>query len=144
MYQAYMEAKAALALAEVPIGCVIVRNQKIIARAHNLVETNQDALAHAEMLALKQASNITASKYLNDCDLYVTLEPCAMCVAAISLFKIRRLYFAAPDAKGGGVIHGSKFFHQPTCHHKSEVIAGIMEQECSEMLSNFFALLRTK
>lgn len=123
---------------EVPVGAVLVKDGKIIASAYNLVETNRDPTAHAEILAIRSACEIINSPRLIDCDLYVTLEPCAMCAQAISLARIRRLYFGAYDKKGGGVEHGARIFSQPTCNHKPEVYGGINESECGELLKEFF------
>ena len=124
---------------EVPIGCVIVRDQEVIATAGNRTLTDRDPTAHAEILAIRQAAEITGSERLTDCDLYVTLEPCTMCAAAISFARIRRLYYGAADPKGGAVEHGPRFFGQPTCHHRLEVYAGIGEGEAAALLRGFFA-----
>lgn len=132
------QAHKANALSEVPIGAVIVKDGTIIAATHNLTETGRDPTAHAEMLAIRAACEATGGKYLMDCDLYVTLEPCAMCAQGISLAKIRRLYFGAYDPKGGGVEHGARVFSQATCHHRPEVYGGLMEEECGEVLKSFF------
>lgn len=138
MQKALTQANIAYASGEVPVGAVIVRDGKIIVEAHNLVETGQDPTAHAEILAIRQACNIIGSPRLVDCDLYVTLEPCAMCAQAISLARIRRLYFGANDRKGGGVENGARVFSHPTCHHKPEIYSGIAENECSGILQKFF------
>ena len=141
--QAFEIATHALLQQEVPIGCVIADSAgNIISSAHNLTETRQDPTAHAEMLAIRAACEARGSKYLMDCDLYATLEPCAMCAQAISLAKIRRLYFGAYDPKGGGVEHGARVFSQATCHHFPEIYGGILEQECGELLKSFFAKKR--
>lgn len=140
MMQSAIElAKNAATRGEVPIGAVIMRDGKIIASAHNLTETNNDPTAHAELLVIRYACEILKTPRLIDCDIYVTLEPCAMCAAAISFARIRRLYFGAYDLKGGGVEHGGRFFSQPTCHHTPEVYGGMQESECGELLKNFFA-----
>jgi tRNA(adenine34) deaminase len=131
-------ARQAAALGEVPIGAVVVKDGKIISAAHNLTEEHNDPTAHAELLAIRAACEILKTPRLADCDLYVTLEPCAMCAAAISFARIRRLYFGARDEKGGGVEHGARFFSQPTCHHKPEIYGGIHESECGELLTAFF------
>lgn len=136
--QAALEKARECSEREVPVGAVIVRNGRIIASAHNLVETTCDPTAHAELLAIREASAKSASPRLTDCDMYVTLEPCSMCAAAISFARIRRLYFGAYDPKGGGVEHGARFFTQPTCHHAPEVIGGIAESESALMLRGFF------
>jgi len=138
MQLAFGLAREAATKGEVPVGAVIVRNGEVIASAHNLTETQKDPSAHAELLAIREACEKLGSPRLNDCDLYVTLEPCTMCAGAISHARLRRVYFGAYDAKGGGVEHGAKFFHQPTCHHAPEVIGGVMESECGELLKAFF------
>lgn len=127
---------------EVPVGAVIVCDGIIIATARNRVEGDQDPSAHAELLAIREATAKTGSKWLHDCDLYVTLEPCPMCAGAISLARLRRLYYGAPDPKSGGVDHGPRVFSQPTCHHAPEVIAGVEESRCGEVLKRFFAQRR--
>lgn len=136
------QARRAAKANEVPIGAVIMQDGKIIASAHNLTETHNDPTAHAELLAIRAACDILKTPRLTDCDLYVTLEPCAMCAAAISFARIRRLYFGASDPKGGGVEHGARFFSQPTCHHRPEVYGGIAESECGELLKEFFKARR--
>jgi tRNA(adenine34) deaminase len=124
---------------EVPVGAVLVNAQgAVIASAHNLVETRKDPTAHAEMLVIQAACTATGSPRLQDCDLYVTLEPCAMCAQAISLARIRRVYYGAPDPKGGAIDHGPRLYQQPTCHHAPEIIAGLAESECGELLKAFF------
>jgi tRNA(adenine34) deaminase len=138
MQSALEEARSASAHGEVPIGAVIVQNNRVIASAHNLTETNSDPTAHAELLAIRAACEILKTPRLVDCDLYVTLEPCAMCAQAISFARIRRLYFGAYDEKGGGVEHGARIFSQATCHHKPEIYGGISESECGELLKGFF------
>lgn len=127
---------------EVPVGAVIVFNGEIIATAGNRVERDQDPSAHAEMLAIRDATAKIGSKWLSDCDLYVTLEPCPMCAGAISLARLRRVYYGAADPKSGGVDHGPRVFAQPTCHHAPEVIAGVEESRCGELLRQFFAQRR--
>lgn len=140
MKRALEAAAAAAALGEVPIGAVIVNaSGGVLAFAHNRVEADADPTAHAEMLAIREACRVQNNKFLEDCDLYVTLEPCAMCAQAIAFARLRRVYFGAYDPKGGGVEHGARVFHQPTCHHRPEVYGGIMEQECGDILRNFFA-----
>ena len=136
--RAFEEARAAAARGEVPVGAVVVREGAIIASAGNRTLEQRDPTAHAEMLAIRAAAAAIGSERLIDCDLYVTLEPCAMCAGAISFARIRRLYFAAGDAKGGAVEHGPRFFAQPTCHHAPEVYGGIRESEAGEMLRAFF------
>ena len=136
------EAHAAGARGEVPVGCAIVRNGEVIAKAGNRTMADRDPTAHAELIAIRAAAASLGSERLTDCDLYVTLEPCAMCAAAISFARIRRLYFGAPDPKGGAVEHGVRFFAAPTCHHKPEVYGGINESECAALLKEFFQARR--
>jgi tRNA(adenine34) deaminase len=138
MEEALGEARAAVAAGEVPIGCVIVRDGAIVARAFNRTLLDRDPTAHAEMLAIRAAAGSLGSERLADCDLYVTLEPCAMCAAAISFARIRRLYYGAADAKGGAVDNGLRFYASPTCHHRPEVYAGISEAEAAKLLKDFF------
>ncbi len=139
MQQALDLAQKAASSGEVPVGAVIVQNGNVIAKAHNLTETDNDPSAHAELLAIRAACKFLKSTRLPDCDLYVTLEPCAMCAGLISFARIRRLYFGAYDPKGGGVEHGGRFYQQPTCHHAPEVIGGVMESDCALVLKDFFA-----
>ncbi len=136
------EARAAAARDEVPVGCVVVRDGGIVARAGNRTIADHDPTAHAELIAIRAAASALSSERLADCDLYVTLEPCAMCAAAMSFARIRRLYFGAADTKGGAVEHGVRFFAAPTCHHRPEVYGGINESECGELLKNFFQARR--
>ena len=138
------EAEAAAAAGEAPVGAVVVdaASGEVLARAHNRTERDNDPSAHAELLAIRAAAAARGAPRLPDCDLYVTLEPCAMCAAAISFARIRRLYFGAYDAKGGAVEHGPRFFAQPTCHHAPEVYGGIDEARCGELLTEFFRGLR--
>jgi len=136
------EARAAAARGEVPVGCVIVRNGEVIARAGNRTIADKDPTAHAELLAIRQAATALGSERLMDCDLYVTLEPCTMCTAAMSFARIRRLYFGAADPKGGAVENGVRFFSSPTCHHKPEVYGGIAGIEACALLKDFFAARR--
>jgi tRNA(Arg) A34 adenosine deaminase TadA len=136
---AFDEARAARLRGEVPVGAVVVRDGMILSRAGNHVLTDKDPTAHAEILAIREACRATMSERLVGCDLYVTLEPCAMCAAAISFARLRRLYFAASDPKGGAVEHGPRFFSQPTCHHAPELYGGIRESEAAELLRTFFA-----
>jgi tRNA(adenine34) deaminase len=132
------EARAAAEAGEVPVGCVIVRGGAVVARAGNRTLRDRDPTAHAELLAIRQAAAVIGSERLVDCDLYVTLEPCTMCTAAMAFARIRRLYYGAADPKGGAVESGVRFFAQPTCHHRPEVYAGIGEREASELLTGFF------
>lgn len=139
MHMALEEAKAAAGRGEVPVGAIIVGPQGVVlARAGNRTLADHDPTAHAEILAIRQACHVLGSERLPDCDLYVTLEPCAMCAGAISLARVRRLYFGASDPKGGGVTHGARFFGQPTCHHRPEVYDAIGEQAASDLLKGFF------
>jgi tRNA(adenine34) deaminase len=136
------EARAAQGRGEVPIGCVVVCDGKVIARAGNRTLSDKDPTAHAELVAIRAAAKVLGTERLTDCDLYVTLEPCAMCAAAISFARIRRLYFGAGDAKGGAVESGVRFFVQPTCHHRPEVYGGINESESAALLKEFFQARR--
>jgi tRNA(adenine34) deaminase len=135
---AFEAARAAAAAQEVPVGAVIMRDGAIIATGANRTLRDKDPTAHAEMIAIRDACRALGSERLPECDLYVTLEPCAMCAAAISFARIRRLYFCADDPKGGAVEHGPRFFSQPTCHHAPEVYGGIRESEAAAMLRDFF------
>jgi tRNA(Arg) A34 adenosine deaminase TadA len=139
---AFAEARAAQGRAEAPIGAAIVRDGVVIARAGNRTRELADPTAHAEMLAIREAAAAVGSERLVGCDLYVTLEPCAMCAGALSHARIRRLYYAAPDPKGGAVEHGPRVFGQPTCHHAPEVYGGIRETEAAAMLRAFFVARR--
>ena len=132
------EARKAQSLGEVPIGCVVVRDGVIIAAAGNRTLTDRDPTAHAEVLAIRAAAQKLGSERLVDCDLHVTLEPCAMCAAAMSFARIRRLYYGAPDPKGGAVDSGVRFFASPTCHHRPEVYCGISEAAAATLLRGFF------
>jgi tRNA(adenine34) deaminase len=142
MALALEEARAAASAGEVPVGCVIVHEGSVIARAHNRTLADRDPTAHCELLAIRQAANALGSERLPDCDIYVTLEPCSMCVAAISFARIRRLYYGVADPKGGAVEHGVRFFAAPTCHHRPEVYGGIAEREAAALLRDFFRLRR--
>lgn len=132
------EAKAAAARGEVPVGAVIVVDGEVVAHQGNRTRELADVTAHAEVLAIRAASAALGQERLNGADLYVTLEPCAMCAAAISFARIRRLYYGAEDPKGGGVDHGGRFYAQPTCHHAPEVYSGIAETAAAEILTTFF------
>lgn len=137
---ALAEAERARDLGEVPVGAVVVSAEgELLAAASNRTVALRDPTAHAELLAIRAACDKRASERLTDCDLYVTLEPCAMCAAAISFARIRRLYFGASDPKGGAVEHGPRFFSQTTCHHAPELIAGVGEERAAELLKRFFA-----
>jgi len=133
------EARAAAQAGEVPVGAAVMRGGNIIAAARNAMRTSNDPTAHAEMMALRRAGEALGTSRLDECDLWVTLEPCAMCAGAIALARIRRLYFAAPDPKGGAVLHGPRLFSQPTCHHAPDVYSGIGEGEAAAMLRGFFS-----
>ena len=137
---AMAEAEAAGARGEVPVGAVVVDGSTgaVLARAGNGVEATHDPTAHAEMQAIRAAAAGRGTARLVDCDIYVTLEPCAMCAQAIAFARLRRLYFGAADPKGGGVEHGARIFQQPTCHHRPEVIGGIQESRAAELLRGFF------
>jgi tRNA(adenine34) deaminase len=139
MALALAEAEAAAALGEVPVGAVLVTGEgRVLAAAGNRVESDRDPTAHAEMLALRAGAVALGTKQLSDCDLYVTLEPCAMCAAAIGFARLRRLYFGAYDPKGGAVEHGPRLFDQPTTHHHPEIYGGLEEQRAAELLRAFF------
>jgi tRNA(Arg) A34 adenosine deaminase TadA len=141
---ALAEARAAVARGEVPVGAVVVSAKgEVLARAGNRTLELKDPTAHAEMLVLREAAAKCGSERLTDCDLYVSLEPCAMCAAAISFARIRRIYFGASDEKMGAVEHGPRFFQQPTCHHRPEVYGGIGEREARELLQSFFNVKRS-
>jgi tRNA(adenine34) deaminase len=142
MDQALDRARKAQDAGEVPVGCVIVRDGIVVAAAGNRTLADRDPTAHAEIVAIRQAASALGSERLADCDLYVTLEPCAMCAAALSFARIRRLYYGAPDPKGGAVEHGVRFYHSPTCHHRPEAYGGIGENESAELLRSFFAARR--
>ena len=136
------EARAAAARGEVPVGAVVVRDGEVLAKAGNQTLADKDPTAHAELLAVRAAAAKLGSERLTDCDLYVTLEPCAMCAAALSFARIRRLYYGASDPKGGAVDNGVQFFSAPTCHHRPEIYGGIGESEAGELLKEFFAARR--
>ncbi len=140
MEMALAEAQRAARRGEVPVGAVLVdgRSGEVLARAHNRVEADHDPTAHAEMLAIRAAATAQGVKRLAGCDLYVTLEPCAMCATAISFARIRRLYYGAADPKGGGVEHGARIFDQTTCHHRPQVFGGFDETRAGALLRAFF------
>ena len=142
MQLALDEARAAGQRGEVPVGCVIVCNGEVIARAGNHTLADKDPSAHAELLAIRQAATALGSERLTDCDLYVTLEPCTMCAGAMSFARLRRLYFGAADPKGGAVENGVRFFSAATCHHRPEVYGGINETESAALLKDFFQARR--
>ena len=138
MAAAFAAARAAGARGEVPVGAVLVRDGLMLATAGNATLSDHDPTGHAEMLVIREGARALGSQRLIGCDLYVTLEPCAMCAAAISFARIRRLYWAAADPKGGAVEHGPRFFGQPTCHHAPELYGGIRESEAADLLREFF------
>jgi tRNA(adenine34) deaminase len=138
MELALAQARAAAADGEVPVGCVIVRDGAVIARGRNRTLADHDPTAHAEMLAIRAAAAALGTERLTGCDVYVTLEPCAMCAGALSFARIRRLYYGAADPKGGAVDSGVRFFASPTCHHRPEVYGGIGGEEAGELLRGFF------
>lgn len=135
---AFAEAEAARARGEVPIGAAILLGGRVIGRAGNRTRELNDPTAHAEILAIRQACAAEGSERIGDADLYVTLEPCPMCAAAISFARLRRLYYSASDPKGGGVEQGPRIFSHPTCHHVPEIYPGLREAEATAMLKAFF------
>jgi tRNA(adenine34) deaminase len=142
MDMALAEARAAGAAGEVPVGCVIVREGAVVARAGNRTLADADPTAHAELLAIRAAAATIGSERLIGCDLYVTLEPCAMCAAAVAFARIRRLYYGAADPKGGAVENGVRFFASPTCHHRPEIYGGMAAAEAAALLKEFFKARR--
>lgn len=142
MHFARLQAEKVLEHNDVPIGAVIVHKNQIIAAAGNEVEKTKDPTAHAEIQAIRMATQYFQNMRLEECDMYVTLEPCPMCAQAISFARIRRLYFGAYDPKGGGVEHGPRIYEQESCHHKPEVHGGIEETLCAQLLQDFFKGLR--
>src|SRR6184192_4009330 len=136
------EARVAAQAGEVPIGCVLVCDGEVIAQSGNRTLAERDPTAHAEMVAIRRAAEALGSERLLECDLHVTLEPCAMCAAAISFARIRRLYYGAPDPKGGAVDSGVRLFASPTCHHRPEVYGGISEAASATLLREFFEARR--
>jgi tRNA(adenine34) deaminase len=142
MSLAFTEARSAELRGETPIGAALVREGTVIATAGNRTRVLSDPTAHAEMIVIREAAARIGSERLVGCDLYVTLEPCVMCAGAISFARLRRLYYAAPDPKGGAVDNGPRFFRQPTCHHAPEVYGGLRESEAAELLRAFFAVRR--
>jgi tRNA(adenine34) deaminase len=131
-------ARRAAQSGDVPVGAVVTRGGEVIATSGNAMRADFDPTAHAEMVALREAARRLGTSRLDECDLWVTLEPCAMCAGAIALARIARLYFAASDPKGGAVLHGPRLFGQPTCHHAPEVYSGIGEREAGALLRDFF------
>jgi tRNA(adenine34) deaminase len=142
MARALEMARGCLDHDDVPIGCVVVSEGRELAAAGNERELRRDPTAHAEVLALRSAADALGTWRLDGCTLYVTLEPCAMCAAAISFARIHRLYYGAADPKGGAVEHGARFFTQPTCHHRPEIYGGISESASADLLREFFAARR--
>ena len=142
MIQALAAARDAAAAGEVPVGAAVVFDGAVIAVAANAPRALNDPTAHAEMLAIRTAARILGRDRLSECDLWVTLEPCAMCAGAIAHARLQRLYYGASDPKGGAVEHGPRFFGQPTCHHRPEVYGGIGEGEAGALLRDFFAARR--
>jgi len=138
MRLALAEARAAAAEGEVPVGAVVVREGEVVATGRNRMRLDADPTAHAEMVALRAAAAALGQARLDGCELWVTLEPCAMCAGAIALARISRLYFAAADPKGGAVLHGPRLFAQPTCHHAPEIYPGLGEAESADLLRAFF------
>ena len=138
MRRALDEARSAAADGEVPVGAVVTRGSEVVAVGRNRMRADNDPTAHAEMVAIRAAATALGAARLDGCDLWVTLEPCAMCAGAMALARISRLYFAAADPKGGAVLHGPRLFAQPTCHHAPDVYSGISEAEAGEMLKAFF------
>lgn len=142
MALALEQAQAAAARGEVPVGAVVAARGAVVAAAGNRTRELADPTAHAEMLAIREACAALSAERLGECDLYVTLEPCTMCAAAISFARLRRLYFGATDVKGGAVVSGVRFFASPTCHHAPDVYAGLGEADAAALLKGFFVGLR--
>ena len=139
MRRALELAAEAAADGEVPVGAVVTRGDEIVAETRNAMRGTSDPTAHAEMEAIRAAAGKLGTSRLDECTLWVTLEPCAMCAAAVSIARIKSLNFGAEDPKGGGVVHGARIFSQPTCHHRPELLGGIGEAESAELLRRFFA-----
>jgi tRNA(Arg) A34 adenosine deaminase TadA len=142
MRRALELAAAAAANGEVPVGAVVTRGHEVISEAGNMMRSSLDPTAHAEVVAIREAAMRLGTPRLDDCTLWVTLEPCAMCAAAIALARMKELRFAAEDPKGGAVIHGPRLFTQPTCHHRPDVLGGIGEAQAAEQLRAFFSARR--
>ena len=142
MQRALELARMAAEAGEVPIGAVVVRDGRVLGEGHNAPRTAHDPTAHAEVLAIRRAAEALGNERLTGCDLYVTLEPCAMCAGAISHARITRLYYAAPDPKGGAVEHGARLFEHPQCLHRPEIYSGIGESDAAGLLREFFAARR--
>lgn len=139
MRRALELAAEAAAVGEVPVGAVVTLGERILAETRNAMRGSNDPTAHAEMEAIRAAGAVLGTSRLDECTLWVTLEPCAMCAAAIAVARIKALRFGAEDPKGGGVVHGARIFAQPTCHHRPDVLGGIGEEEAAEQLRSFFA-----
>jgi len=139
MRRALELAREAAAADEVPVGAVVTCGDEVIAEARNAMRGSADPTAHAEMVAIRAAAAKLGASRLDECTLWVTLEPCAMCAAAVAVARMKALRFAADDPKGGGVVHGARIFAQPTCHHRPDVLGGIAEEEASALLRAFFA-----
>jgi tRNA(Arg) A34 adenosine deaminase TadA len=142
MRRALELAREAADAGEVPVGALVTIGEEIIAEARNAMRGSPDPTAHAEMVAIREAASKLGTSRLDDCTLWVTLEPCVMCAGAIALARMKALRFAAEDPKGGGVVHGARVFAQPTCHHRPDVLGGIGESESGELLRRFFAARR--
>lgn len=139
MRRALELAAEAAAAGEVPVGAVVTLGERILAETRNAMRGSNDPTAHAEMEAIRAAGAVLGTSRLDECTLWVTLEPCTMCAAAIAVARIKALRFGAEDPKGGGVVHGARIFAQPTCHHRPDVLGGIGEEEAAEQLRSFFA-----
>ena len=139
MRRALELAAEAAAAGEVPVGAVVTLGERVLAETRNAMRGSNDPTAHAEMEAIRAAGAVLGTSRLDECTLWVTLEPCAMCAAAIAVARIKALRFGAEDPKGGGVVHGARIFAQPTCHHRPDVLGGIGEEEAAEQLRSFFA-----
>ena len=137
------EARVAAAAGEVPVGAVVTKDGVVLGTGRNRMRADNDPTAHAEMVAMRAAARAVGDWRLDGCDLWVTLEPCAMCAGAVALARLSRLYFAAADPKGGAVVNGPRLFAQPTCHHAPELYPGIGEGEAGELLRDFFRERRT-
>lgn len=142
MMRALQEAKSAAARGEVPVGAVIVWKGEILSARSNRVIESKDPTAHAELLVIREACQKIGNERLTECDLYVTLEPCAMCATAISFARIKTLYYGTEDFKGGGVVHGAKVYTHATCHHRPNLVSGVLQEDCSAVLKSFFQALR--
>jgi tRNA(Arg) A34 adenosine deaminase TadA len=139
MRRALELAQEAVGAGEVPVGAVVTCGDQVVAEARNSMRGSSDPTAHAEMVAIRAAAEKLGTSRLDECTLWVTLEPCAMCAAAVALARMKALRFAAEDPKGGGVVHGARIFTQPTCHHRPDVLGGIGEEESAALLRRFFA-----